>query len=285
LGGGAVVVGGAGPRQGFQGGQQGLAGLGVQQPVDGDHAVQGRRQPQPPAVVAPQRLLVGGIRVGDLAEVTDDLAQPGWVQPPRGLQQHRFGGGGGRWGEGLGGAGQRRRVEVAEIAVGEGLGGPTEGAAVQGSGDADALVGVGVTHAGAVAQPAGGGLGGGAVVGAGGAAAVHARQFAQPVAFQPVQQPAQQQHPPGGLRVGQSGQVFGGQLVHCGGQQPDSSGQLHRMCVRIHGGNLSHPPSDTSSNREIVDNFSLERVLRDPGDRGADCQAGIGCRVLRQPPW
>jgi hypothetical protein len=156
---------------------------------------------------------------------------------------------------------------------------------VQSSGDADALVGVGVAHAGAVAQPAGGGLGGGAAVGAGGAAAVHARQFAQEDAFQPFDEPAQQQHPPGGLRVGQSGQVFGGQLVDHGGRAVEPSWLLHRMCVRLHGGNLSHPPSDTSSNREIVDNFSLERVLRDPGDRGADCQAGIGCRVLRQPPW
>jgi hypothetical protein len=38
----AVIVGGGGAGQGFQGGQQGLAGLGFQQPVDGHHPRQGR---------------------------------------------------------------------------------------------------------------------------------------------------------------------------------------------------------------------------------------------------
>ena len=45
---GVVGVGRAGQR--FQGGQQGLAGLGFQQPIDGDHALEGRGQPQPAAV-------------------------------------------------------------------------------------------------------------------------------------------------------------------------------------------------------------------------------------------
>jgi hypothetical protein len=99
LGGAAVVVSGAGAGQGFQRGQQGLAGLGIQQPIDGDHARQGRGNPQPPTVVPPQGPLVGGIRVGHLTEMADHLAQPGWVQPPRRLQQHRLGRGGGRGGE------------------------------------------------------------------------------------------------------------------------------------------------------------------------------------------
>jgi hypothetical protein len=92
-------------------------------------------------------------------------------------------------------------VQVADLAVGEGLGGAWEGAAVQGPGDSDPLVGVGVAHAGAVAEPGGGGLGRGALVGAGGAAAVHPGQLAQPLAFQPLDEPAQHQHPLGGLRV------------------------------------------------------------------------------------
>ena len=36
-----AIVGGGRAGQGFQGGQQGLAGLGLQQPVQGDHAVPG----------------------------------------------------------------------------------------------------------------------------------------------------------------------------------------------------------------------------------------------------
>ena len=48
---GVLGVGGAGQR--LQRGQQGLAGLGLQQPVDGDHALPGRGQPQPSPLLAP----------------------------------------------------------------------------------------------------------------------------------------------------------------------------------------------------------------------------------------
>ena len=74
-------------------------------------------------------------------------------------------------------------------------------------------------HAGAVAEPGGGGLGRDALVGAGGAAAVDPGQFAEPVAVQPVDEPAQDQDPLGGLRVGEGVEVFGGELVDRGGQQ------------------------------------------------------------------
>jgi hypothetical protein len=153
----------------------------------------------------------------------------------------------------LGGAGQRRRVRVGDLAVGQGLGGAWEGAAVQRAGDPEALVGVGVAHPGPIAQPAGGGLGRGAVVGAGGAAAVDPGQFPQPVAFPPLQQPAQHQHPPGGFGVGERVQVFGGQLVDHRGQPVQAGRRLRRMCVRVHGRNLPDTSLHARPNPTSVD--------------------------------
>jgi hypothetical protein len=194
-----------------------------------------------------------------LAQVADHLAQPWWVQPPGGLQQHRLGCRHGPSGEILRTAGQRGGVLVAELPLGEGLGGAGEGAAVQGSGDADALVGVGVAHAGAIAEPAGGGLGGGVLVGAGGAAAVHPGQLPQPVAFQPLEQRPKHQHPPGRLRVAQAVQILGGQLADNYGQVVEPPSRWHRIYVRIHVRNLSHPAPSTRAKRQSVYNF-LDRV-------------------------
>jgi hypothetical protein len=67
-------------------------------------------------------------------------------------------------------------------------------------------------------QPAGGGLGGDSDLGAGGAAAVDPGQLAEPVAFQPLQQPPQDQDALGGLAVGEGVQVLGGQFVDHRGQ-------------------------------------------------------------------
>jgi hypothetical protein len=44
----AGIVGAGRAGQGFQGGQQALAGLGLQQPIQGHHALQGRGRPQAP---------------------------------------------------------------------------------------------------------------------------------------------------------------------------------------------------------------------------------------------
>ena len=87
-----VVVGGAG--QGFQGGQDGLAGFGFQEPVDGDHPLEGRGQPQPPPPMPPLGLGFGAVRVGDQAQVAQDPSQPGRVQPLGRFDQDRFGLGG-----------------------------------------------------------------------------------------------------------------------------------------------------------------------------------------------
>jgi hypothetical protein len=104
-------------------------------------------------------------------------------------------------------------VRVADLPIRQRLGGACQRPAVQRSGDPDPLVGVGPAHAGAVAQPAGGGLGGHPLVGAGGAPTIHPCQLAQPVAFQPLDEPAQHQHPLGRFRVGHAGEVLGGQFL------------------------------------------------------------------------
>jgi hypothetical protein len=70
--------------------------------------------------VQPLGLAVGGVGVGDKAQMGDDPPRAGRVKPAGGLQQHRFG-------QGLGRCGQRT--------------------AEQGSGGADAAAGGGGTHA------------------------------------------------------------------------------------------------------------------------------------------
>ena len=100
----------AGRAKRFQGGQQGLAGLGLQQPVDGDHALKGGGQPQPPPLVAPLGLGVGALGVGDQPQMGDDPAQPGRVQPPGRLHQDRFGLGGEVVGQVVGAVGQHLGV-------------------------------------------------------------------------------------------------------------------------------------------------------------------------------
>jgi hypothetical protein len=253
LGGGPLVLDGGGAGQRFQRGQQGLTGLRVQQPVDCHHALEGGGDPQPAALVPTLGAGISSIGVGDLDQVVDHLAQRWRVQPPWRLQQHRLGRRHRLAGELLGGAGQRHRMLVADVAIGQRLGGAGQGAAAQGSGDPDAPVGVGVAHAGAMAQPAGGGLGRDPDLGAGGAAAVDPGQLAQPVAFQPLDQPPQHQHPPRRLAVGQRIQILGGQLVNRGGQQAEPVWLLRRMCVRIHARNLSHRHINARSNPTSVD--------------------------------
>jgi hypothetical protein len=84
-----VAVGWAG--QGFQGGQQDLAGFGLQEPVHRDQVVQGGREPQAALLVAslgPVGFVVG---VGDQPQMPQDLPQPGWVEPPGRVQEHWFG--------------------------------------------------------------------------------------------------------------------------------------------------------------------------------------------------
>jgi hypothetical protein len=69
LRGGPVVVGAGGFGQGVDGGQHGLAGLGVQQPVDAEHPGPGGRHVQAAAVVAAFALLVLPLGVQRVAQV------------------------------------------------------------------------------------------------------------------------------------------------------------------------------------------------------------------------
>ena len=101
-------VGGAGQR--FQGGQQDLAGLGLQQPLDRDHALKGGGPPQPPPLMAPLSLGLGALGVDSRAQMGDDPAQPGRVQPPGRRHQHRLGLGGEVVGQVLGAVGQHLGV-------------------------------------------------------------------------------------------------------------------------------------------------------------------------------
>ena len=94
---------------------------------------------------------------------------------------------------------------------------------------------------------------GGALVGAGGAAAVDPGQLPQPLAFQPFQQPPQHQDPVGGVAVGERVQVFGGALVDGGGQAVEAPSGWDRMCVRVHGRKLPHPPTNTTPEPRSVD--------------------------------
>ena len=66
-------------------------------------------------------------------------------------------------------------------------------------------------------------------------AGVQVGQLPQPLAVQPVHQPAQDQHPFGPDPIGQHAQVLCGQPIDSRGQGGQPLCGLYRMCVRIHG--------------------------------------------------
>ena len=94
----------------------------------------------------------------------------------------------------------------------------------------------------------------------GGAAGVHGGEFSEPLAFQAVHQPPQDQDPLGPNRVGQPVQVLGGQPVHGHRQRRQpvrcSERRAGRICVRVHGGNLSAPHRNTSTHADAVEGVS-----------------------------
>jgi hypothetical protein len=73
----ARVAGTGGAGQRLQGRQQALTGLGFQQAIHCDHAVQGGGQPEAPPLVALLGLAGGGVGVGHQPPVGDDPSQPG----------------------------------------------------------------------------------------------------------------------------------------------------------------------------------------------------------------
>src|SRR5215207_377836 len=127
LGATALILGVGWSGQGVQGGQQGLAGLGLQQPLQGDHALPGRGHPHPALLVASLGLAVSTLGVDGIAQVSDDPPQPGWVQAAGRLEQGWFGLGGGVGGQVVGAGGQHRGVGHRELAVGHSGGGGGKG--------------------------------------------------------------------------------------------------------------------------------------------------------------
>jgi hypothetical protein len=73
--------------------------------------------------VAPLGLGVGAVGIGDQPQMGHGLAQPRRVQPPRGVQQHRFGLGGGVVGQVVGAVGQHLGMRQGDSPVGQLLGG------------------------------------------------------------------------------------------------------------------------------------------------------------------
>ena len=163
-------------------------------------------------------LLVGTLGVGDPAQVADDLAQPGRIQPPGRLHQHRLSLGGELVGELLGACSQDGGVSDRQLPVGQRLGRLGQGATEQGPGRPDRAVGGPGAHPQPGPEPAGGRADLDPVLGPGGAAGIHGGQLGQPVAFQPVHQPPQPQDPFGPDRVRQAVQVLGGQPLDGRGQ-------------------------------------------------------------------
>jgi hypothetical protein len=198
----AGVVGAAGAGQGFQRRQQRLAGLRVQQPVDGDHALPGRSHPQAALLIAPLGVGAGAVGVGDQPQVGDGPPQPGRVQPPGRRHQHWFGLGGEMGGQIVGAGSQHLGVGHRQLPGGQGLSSGGQGAAEQGSGGADEAAGGTGTHPQPGPQPGGGGADLDAVLVPGGPAGIHGGEFGQPVAFQAVHQPPQPKHPLGPGAIG-----------------------------------------------------------------------------------
>jgi hypothetical protein len=168
--------------------------------------------------------------------------------------------------------GQHPRVGRGDLPGGKRLRGGGEGAAEQRAGGAHGLAGGAAAQAQLVAQPACGGEGLGVGFGAGGAAAVDAGEFVEPLAFQPVQQPPQHQHPGGRDRVGQGVQVLGGQLLDRRFQvaQPDRRHDgrpiLSRIYVRVHGRNLPDPSPVSKHHHEIVEGNFTWRIAEPQTD-------------------
>ena len=188
--------------------------------------------------------------------MTDDPPQPGRVQPPGRLHQHRLGLGREVIRQVLGVVGQHLGMGRRDGPLDQGLAGGGQGTAEQGPGGPDQAGGRTGTHAQPGSEPGGGGADLDALLGPGGPPGIHRGQPGQAVAVHPVRQPPQPQHPLGQGDVAQPVQVLGGQPVDLGLQRRQPIQPGDRMCVRVHGRNLSTPDQNTSTTTTSGDNFS-----------------------------
>jgi hypothetical protein len=131
----------------------GLAGLWVQQALQGDHVFPGRGRPQPPPLVVVVGVGVSALGVEGMAQVLDQPPQPGWVQPPRRRHQGRLSLGHDLGGQVSGAMSQGRWRGRPRAPPGQGLGGGGEGPRNNRSGGPRDRAGGGVAEAQPVAQP------------------------------------------------------------------------------------------------------------------------------------
>jgi hypothetical protein len=134
--------------------------------------------------------------------------------------------------------------------TGQGLGGGGQRTAEQGPGGAHPAAGPPGTQAQPAPQPGSGRALLDPLLGPGRPPGVDRGQFLEPVAFQPVQQPPQHQHPLGQDPIREPCQLLAGQCIHRGRQHRQPIGRPHRtdpgrpagrMCVRVHGGQPIRP--------------------------------------------
>jgi hypothetical protein len=165
-------------------------------------------------------------------------------------------------GEVVGAVGEHAGVGRGELPGGHGLAGLGQGAAVQRPGGPHQAGGGGRAHAEAVAEPPSGGAGLHALLSPGSPAGIHRGQLAQPLAFQAVHQPPQGHDPLGHGAISQLVRVLVGEVLELGHQRRKPrrcAGRVAgRMCVRVHGRNLSTSQLEASTNPKIGDNFPPE---------------------------
>jgi hypothetical protein len=224
--------------------------------------------------MAPLPLRLGTVGVGDQLEVAKDPPQPRRIQPSGRRQQDRFGLDGEVVGEGLGAVGQHPSMGDREIPTGQGSSRGGQGTPEQGPGGPHRAGGRPGPQAQPGPQPGRGRASLRGVLGAGGPAGIHPGEFLEPLAFQAVDQAAQPQHPRSPDRVGEAVQVLGGQRIDVGGQGGQPVHPLmrrwSRMCVRVHGGNLSSHHLKASTTTQSVDNrFGADLRATDPTPRPA----------------
>jgi hypothetical protein len=195
-----------------------------------------------------------GVGVGDSAKVGDHPSQAWRIQAAGRLQQDRFGLDGDVGGEVLGARGQHAGMGGRQLPIGQGPGGLSQGAAEQGSGSTDPTAGGAGACVEAGPEPAGGGADLDAVFSAGGPARIDAGELFEPLAFQAIYQPPQDQHPLGPDSIGQLVQFLGGQVVDHRGEGCQRRHRPDRMCVRVHCGNLSSRHRKASTHTQSGDN-------------------------------